>query len=196
MTPIFRSEQRFSVLLDDPAFAFNASHFVAFPPQSAENDATAPPRWLGEPIHGHDFRAVARVEGPLDASGCVVDFLAALRAARDVVSDWNHRLFLARKTPCVEYDFDENSPEIEIVWNGAPSRRRWIFPRDAVVWLDSVNASAEAIAAATLDAWIERLVALRALSFPVETSYRFSLRLTEAPGSVAEVVLEPKVSFD
>ncbi len=187
MSPDFRSERRFSVLLDDPSFAFNASHFVAFPLRSAETVASEPPRWLGEPIHGHDFRAVARVAGPLDDSGCVVDFLAALKAARDVVSNLNYRLFLARKTPCVEYRFDENSPEIEIVWNGAPSRKRWIFPSETVVWLDSVNASAEAIAAATLDAWVERLAALRALAFPVE-AYRFELRLTEAPGSVAEVV--------
>ena len=120
-------QRRFSVLLDDAELTFNAAHFVAFPlpvPGFAgdsftfdaaaqdvlriNNDdilATAAvrspsePAWFGEPIHGHDFRVSVRVEGPRDASGCVLDFVAARRSLLETAATWNHRTILATRAP-------------------------------------------------------------------------------------------------
>lgn len=215
------SLRRFNVSLDDAELTFNASHFVVFPlptpsPElagftfdaSAQNvvrinnvDVLAPvalraassPAWFGEPIHGHDFRVSVRVEGPRDASGCVLDFLAARRTLLELAAAWNHRTILARRTPETEYRELPPTPEnpvgeVVVLWRGAPGFRRWAVPLDTVAWIDAVNASAEELASVFLDRWIEKLVELGALPFPT-TEYRFALRLEETPGAFAEVAL-------
>ena len=221
--PAAYSNYRFAVLVDDPALTFNAAHFVAFPLDkigrairkveiggdnradninsniNANNKVAVvatSSSWVGEPIHGHDFRVSIRVEGPRDASGCVVDFIAAKRALVAAVACRNYRLFLARKTPCVEYVETNPTREnpngtVEICWRGAPAPRRWVVPRDEVFWLDAENASTEEIAARLLDDWLESMEKADAFSFP-PSDYRFTLRLEEAPGTSVEVTLEQK----
>jgi 6-pyruvoyltetrahydropterin/6-carboxytetrahydropterin synthase len=216
------SQRRFSVSLDDAELTFNAAHFVAFPlavPSlnvdsfafdaatrqvvHINNDdvlATATtlrpasePAWIGEPIHGHDFRVSIRVEGPRDASGCVLDFVAARRALLEIAADWNHRTILATRAPETEYREIPPTPdnpvgEIVVLWRGAPEPRRWVLPSDAVAWIDALNASTEELASVLLDYWLEKLVENGALPFPT-AEYRFSLRLEESPGAFAEVAL-------
>ncbi len=210
--------RRFNVSLDDAELTFNASHFVAFPlpvpngdftfDASAQNvvrinnaDVLAPvavrsasaPAWFGEPIHGHDFRISVRVEGPRDASGCVLDFIAARRTLLELAAKWNHRTILARRAPeteCRELPPTPENPvgEVVVLWRGAPEPRRWVLPVDSVAWIDALNASAEELAAVLLDRWIEKLADTGALPFPT-SEYRFALRLEESPGAFAEVAL-------
>ncbi|MBR4834014.1 MAG: 6-carboxytetrahydropterin synthase [Thermoguttaceae bacterium] len=213
--------RRFNVSLDDAELTFNASHFVAFPlpvPSSgiagyafdastqnvarvSNDDVLAPvalrsasaPAWFGEPIHGHDFRISVRVEGPRDASGCVLDFVAARRTLLELAAEWNHRTVLARRAPETEYRELPPTPEnpigeIVVVWRGAPEARRWLLPADSVAWIDAINASTEELASVLLDRWIEKLVEIGALPFPT-SEYRFALRLEESPGAFAEVAL-------
>ncbi|MBR4976234.1 MAG: 6-carboxytetrahydropterin synthase [Thermoguttaceae bacterium] len=215
------SQRRFAVSLDDAELTFNAAHFVAFPlavPASSadsfafdaatqqvvriNNDdvlATAAvrppsePAWFGEPIHGHDFRVSVRVEGPRDASGCVLDFIAARRSLLEIAATWNHRTILATRAPETEYREVSPTPEnpvgeIVVLWRGAPEPRRWVVPSDSVAWLDALNASTEELASALLDRWLEKLVETGALPFPI-SDYRFALRLEESPGAFAEVAL-------
>jgi 6-pyruvoyl-tetrahydropterin synthase len=214
-------QRRFAVSLDDAELTFNASHFVAFPlavpgPDggSFTFDATAQnvvrinndnilatvavrsasePAWFGEPIHGHDFRVSIRVEGPRDAAGCVLDFVAARRSLLEVAAGWNHRTILAARAPETEYREIPPTPdnpvgEIVVLWRGAPEPRRWVIPNDAVAWIDATNASTEELASVLLDCWLEKLLETDALPFPT-SDYRFALRLEESPGAFAEVVL-------
>jgi 6-pyruvoyl-tetrahydropterin synthase len=215
------SQRRFAVSLDDAELTFNAAHFVAFPlavPGSSgdafafdaatqqvvriDNEnvlATATvrspsePAWFGEPIHGHDFRVSIRVEGPRDASGCVLDFVAARRSLLEIAAVWNHRTILATRAPETEYRKIPPTPdnpvgEVVVLWRGAPEPRRWVVPNDAVAWIDALNASTEELASVLLDRWLEKIVELGALPFPT-SEYRFALRLEESPGAFAEVVL-------
>ncbi|MBQ9127836.1 MAG: 6-carboxytetrahydropterin synthase [Thermoguttaceae bacterium] len=214
-------QRRFSVSLDDAELTFNASHFVVFPIETPNSNADAytfdasarqvvrvdaddvlapvalrspsAPAWFGEPIHGHDFRVSLRVEGPRDASGCVLDFVAARRSILEIASTWNHRTILATRAP--ETDYREVAPtpenpvgEIVVLWRGAPEPRRWVVPLDAVAWVDELKASTEELASVFLDRWLEKIVELGALPFPA-SEYRFSLRLEESPGAFAEVAL-------
>lgn len=222
-TPMARrsSQRRFAVSLDDAELTFNAAHFVAFPlavpgPDGGafsfdaatqqvvriNNDdvlATAAvrsasePAWFGEPIHGHDFRVSIRVEGPRDASGCVLDFVAARRSLLEVAAAWNHRTILATRAPETEYREIPPTPdnpvgEVVVLWRGAPEPRRWVVPLDAVAWIDALNASTEELASVLLDYWLEKIVEIGALPFPT-SEYRFTLRLEESPGAFAEVAL-------
>ncbi|MBR2004194.1 MAG: 6-carboxytetrahydropterin synthase [Thermoguttaceae bacterium] len=215
------SQRRFSVSLDDAELTFNAAHFVAFPLAvpgldvdafafdavtqqvvHINNDdvlATAAlrspsePAWFGEPIHGHDFRVSVRVEGPRDASGCVLDFVAARRSLLEIAADWNHRAILATRAPETEYREVAPTPEnpvgeVVVLWRGAPEPRRWVLPLDSVAWIDAINASTEEMASVFLDRWLEKVVELGALPFPT-SEYRFALRLEESPGAFAEVLL-------
>jgi 6-pyruvoyl-tetrahydropterin synthase len=215
------SQRRFAVSLDDAELTFNAAHFVAFPftvPSSDSeafsfdaatkqvvrinnDDVLAPsalrpvsePAWLGEPIHGHDFRVSVRVEGPRDASGCVLDFVAARRSLLEIAEAWNHRTILATRAPETEYQEVAPTPEnptgeLVVLWRGAPAPRRWVVPLDGIAWLDALNASTEELAAVFLDRWLEKLDETNALPFP-PSEYRFTLRLEESPGAFAEVVL-------
>ncbi len=215
------SQRRFAVSLDDAELTFNAAHFVAFPlavpgPNGSafsfdattqevlriNNDdvlATAAvrsasePAWFGEPIHGHDFRVSIRVEGPRDASGCVLDFVAARRALLEIAATWNHRTILATRAPETEYREVAPTPdnpvgEVVVLWRGAPEPRRWVVPNDSVAWIDATNASTEELASVLLDYWLEKIVETGALPFPT-AEYRFSLRLEESPGAFAEVAL-------
>lgn len=215
------SQRRFAVSLDDAELTFNAAHFVAFPlevpgPTGAafSFDATtqevlritnddvlattaarsaSEPAWFGEPIHGHDFRVSIRVEGPRDASGCVLDFVAARRALLEIAATWNHRTILATRAPETEYRKVAPTPdnpvgEVVVLWRGAPEPRRWVVPNDSVAWIDATNASTEELASVLLDYWLEKIVETGALPFPT-SEYRFSLRLEESPGAFAEVAL-------
>ncbi|MBP3556205.1 MAG: 6-carboxytetrahydropterin synthase [Thermoguttaceae bacterium] len=214
-------QRRFSVSLDDAELTFNAAHFVAFPlaVPGVDGDAFAfdaatqqvvhinnddvlatatvrppsEPAWFGEPIHGHDFRVSVRVEGPRDASGCVLDFVAARRSLLEIAAAWNHRTILATRAPETEYREVPPTPEnpvgeVVVLWRGAPEPRRWVVPSDAVAWIDALNASTEELASVLLDYWLEKLDETGALPFPA-SEYRFALRLEESPGAFAEVAL-------
>ncbi|MCF0234159.1 MAG: 6-carboxytetrahydropterin synthase, partial [Thermoguttaceae bacterium] len=149
------AEKRFAVAIDDPELTFNASHFVGFPlPDDDPDVKPSRRRWIGEPIHGHDFRPIFRLEGPLDAAGCVVDFLLAKSAARATVDAWRHKLVLPTRLPGLSVSALESKrfgKTLDIYWRGEPAWRHWVYPADDVVFLDATNASAELIAAAALD---------------------------------------------
>ena len=174
---MFNSEtRRFRVLIDSPDLTFNASHFLSFPTQDAQTP------WLVESLHGHDFRASFAVEGALDASRCVVDFVAARSCALDVLSSFDRRAILARRDSSVEYV--ERIGEVEIRIKGNADRR-WVLPCDCAVWLDATNASTEEIAVRILDKWIDALIQNKALDST--EGRRFLIRLQESPGAFVEV---------
>jgi len=171
------STKRFRVLIDSPDLTFNASHFLSFPTKDADES------WFVEPLHGHDFVASFAVEGALDASRCVVDFVAARSCALEVLRPLDRRAILARRESNVEYV--ERNGEVEIRINRNDDARRWVLPRDCVTWLDSTNASTEEIAARILDDWIDALIQKNALDST--QNRKFFIRLQEAPGSFVEV---------
>lgn len=169
---------KFTVELQSPDFCFRATHFVAFPQPGAAADAPL----VGEPLHEHRFGVSVRLTGPLDASGCVVDFEVARRALLDALAKWDGRVVLARGARRVEYVERPDSDVAEIHWRGLPRRADYEVPLSSVLWLDAVNASTEHIAATLLEEWTTRLC-----DGALDGEYAAALRLEEARGSFVEV---------
>ena len=171
---------KYTIELESPDYSFHATHFVAFPQRGAEDGAP----WYGEPPHEHDFFVSARLSCPLDASDCVVDFIAARRALLDVLARWNNRFLVATNMPCVSYVEKPTEDALEIQWKGAPSRATYTTPLSRVFWINASNASAEIVAGLILVEWLE--------SLPIDFApgvYSATLRLEEALGFFAEASL-------
>lgn len=174
-----KSSARVAVVIDDPSLRFNASHFLSFPVQSD----SALDAWAAEPVHGHDFYIRLRIEGPLDESSCVVDFLAVIRAIKTIARDWDHDLILARNTRGAR--FITSGDKTTILYEVAP-KLQYTVPTDSIRWLDGSNVSAEEIALELLAELLEKFDSEGLLYFERD-AYRFELRLEEAPGCYVEV---------
>ncbi|MBP5622512.1 MAG: 6-carboxytetrahydropterin synthase [Thermoguttaceae bacterium] len=148
-----RVQIKHAVRLDDPSLRFNASHAIFY--------IDADGKIAREPEHRHDFRASLRVEGPLDKTCCVVDFLVVQKTLRDVLDGWNDSRIVARS----DKSADDADPK------GAKIRR-----------VDASNATTEAIAAAILVEFLQRLVEAKGAAEDSVDQYAFTLCLEEAPG--------------
>ena len=156
---ISRSDVQFSVVLDDPSFRFNALHALTF--RDAQGRAQT------EPLHGHDFRAILKISGPLDETGCVVDFVATSRVLRETLDAWNYKLVATKDSRVASRD-DRADANVKLV--------------------DARNPSTEEIALNLLDEFLERF---RNRIKREIASFSFVLRLEEAPGCAVEVVFRP-----
>lgn len=152
-----RVQIKHAVRLDDPSLRFNASHAIFY--IGADGKITR------EPEHRHDFHASLRIEGPLDETCCVVDFLLVQKTLREALDGWNGARIVARSDKTA----DDSAPK------GAKIRR-----------VDATNATTEAIAAAILLEFLQRLVEAKGAAEDRVDQYAFTLSLEEAPGCFAE----------
>ena len=152
-----RVQIKHAVRLDDPSLRFNASHAIVY--------IGADGKIAREPEHRHDFRASLRIEGPLDETCCVVDFLVVQKTLRDVLAGWNDSRIVARA----------EHPTVDAARKDAKIRR-----------VDATNATTETIAAAILVEFLQRLVEAKGVSERDVERYSFTLSLEEAPGCFAE----------
>lgn len=120
--------ENYCVRLTKDYLVFCAAHFVTY-----QGDVC-------EPLHGHNFRVSAEIEGPLDRDYFVVDFVAALAILRELVTALDHRVLLPTKHDLIHVREDETS--VEAVF----ADRRWVFPRGDCVLLPVENTSSELLA--------------------------------------------------
>jgi len=108
---------------------FSAAHFITL-----QNGS------LCERLHGHNYRVAVEVSGPLDASQCVIDFIAVrdLLATLTVLLD--HHVLLPTNSPHIVVTANETS--VDVVFQD----RRWVFPRGDCVLLPLENTTAEKLA--------------------------------------------------
>ena len=165
----------FAVEICDESLTFNAMHFVAFASRERPNVRVA------EPLHGHDFKASARIEGELDKDECVLDFVAAKEALARALAIFDHRVLLARFA--TETQYCERDGEVEILFD---ARARWVAPAASVLWLDAAVATTERVAERALDEWRKELRRVGLVGAD-ERRLRAILRLQESPGVFAVV---------
>ena len=146
---------------------FKARHAVAFPKNQNEPDGS----WFREDFHWHDFHVSAKIVGPLDVAGCVVDFRVALAALKELLAKLDGRAIVSRA----------NQPA-----NG----ENLASSADRIVRLERENASAEIIAEELLKAWLKKL------DFDPQKRYSVSLSLEEEPGCFAEVEMDTEEVAD
>lgn len=139
---------------------FAAAHFVTF-----DGDKI-------EPLHGHNYRTAAAVEGDLDENSYVANFSILKRALRDVCDRLDHHLLLPSDNPLLDI---RREGEAFVVHGGGKSYR---FPADDVVQLPIRNTTSELLAewiAGQVEAALRSAGALRpgllALVVEVEESF-------------------------
>ncbi len=79
----------FRVRIEKDYTVFCAGHFITYDGHECE------------PLHGHNYRAAAALEGPLDENAYVFDFTRLKRALRAIVDRLDHRMLLPTKSALI-----------------------------------------------------------------------------------------------
>jgi 6-pyruvoyltetrahydropterin/6-carboxytetrahydropterin synthase len=93
-----------------------------------------------EPLHGHNYRAAAALEGPLDENAYVFDFTRLKRALRAVVDRLDHRMLLPTESALIRVT--QSGDEVHAAYRD----KRYVFPLSDVVLLPIANTTAEMLA--------------------------------------------------
>jgi 6-pyruvoyltetrahydropterin/6-carboxytetrahydropterin synthase len=122
MTPTY------SVRVTKDTLVFSAAHFITFGDNVCER------------LHGHNYRVVGEVRGPLGPQQYVIDFIALRDALAAIVAELDHRMLLPTGHPTIQVAVDEREALVTF------EDRRWIFPRTDCVLLPIANTTAELLA--------------------------------------------------
>lgn len=120
--------EHYSVRVTKDTLVFSAAHFITF----GDN--------ICERLHGHNYRVLGEIRGPLEANHYVVDFIALRDALAALVAELDHRMLLPTGHPTIHVTFDDR--EVLVTF----AERRWIFPRGDCVLLPVQNTTTELIA--------------------------------------------------
>ncbi|MBI3242926.1 MAG: 6-carboxytetrahydropterin synthase [Chloroflexi bacterium] len=122
------SRESFKVRVTKDYTVFCAGHFVTYNGDKLE------------PLHGHNYRAAAVVEGKLNEDNYVVDFIVLKRLLREICNRLDHKMLLATNNPLLDISQNETSFTVR------HHERIYVFPREDVTQLPIPNTTAERIA--------------------------------------------------
>jgi 6-pyruvoyltetrahydropterin/6-carboxytetrahydropterin synthase len=120
------SEFRVRVEKDNTVFC--AGHFITYEGH------------LCEPLHGHNYRVAAGIEGPLDENFYVFDFSRLKRMLKAVVDRLDHRMLLPAES--LRIKVERTGQEVVASYKD----KRYVFPASDVVLLPIPNTTAEMLA--------------------------------------------------
>jgi 6-pyruvoyltetrahydropterin/6-carboxytetrahydropterin synthase len=119
---------QYRVRIEKDYTVFCAGHFITYDGHECE------------PLHGHNYRAAAALEGPLDENAYVFDFTRLKRALKAVVDRLDHRTLLPTKSALIR--MRQAGVEVEAIYRN----KRYVFPASDVVLLPIPNTTAEMLA--------------------------------------------------
>jgi len=119
---------QYRVRIEKDYTVFCAGHFITYDGHECE------------PLHGHNYRAAAALEGPLDENAYVFDFTRLKRALKAVIDRLDHRMLLPTKSALIRVA--QSGAEIQATYRD----KRYIFPLSDVVLLPIPNTTAEMLA--------------------------------------------------
>jgi 6-pyruvoyltetrahydropterin/6-carboxytetrahydropterin synthase len=119
---------QYRVRIEKDYTVFCAGHFITYDGHECE------------PLHGHNYRAAAALEGPLDENAYVFDFTRLKRALKAVVDRLDHRMLLPTKSALIRVA--QSGAEIQATYRD----KRYVFPLSDVVLLPIPNTTAEMLA--------------------------------------------------
>lgn len=131
--------ERYRVRLDKEAFVFSAAHFITYNGN------------ICEPLHGHNYRVICEVTGPLDENQYVVDFIALRDTLQAITRELDHHVLLPTEHPRIRVAADDREVTASF------GERRWVFPRADCVLLPMANTTAELLARYIAQRLIEAL---------------------------------------
>lgn len=120
----------FHVAVAKDYLVFPAAHFITFAGHRCE------------PLHGHNYRVSARLEGSVDEE-CwyVVDFSAVKETLRTLCAELDHKMLLPMQNPKLR--IEEKAGAVHVAFEGAP---RYVFPREECALLPIPNTTVEMLA--------------------------------------------------
>jgi 6-pyruvoyltetrahydropterin/6-carboxytetrahydropterin synthase len=107
---------------------FCAGHFITYEGHQCE------------PLHGHNYRVAAGIEGPLDENFYVFDFTRLKRLLKTVVDRLDHRMLLPGRSERIAVRQDGEAVVATY------QDKRYVFPASDVVVLPIQNTTAELLA--------------------------------------------------
>jgi 6-pyruvoyltetrahydropterin/6-carboxytetrahydropterin synthase len=119
---------QYRVRIEKDYTVFCAGHFITYDGHECE------------PLHGHNYRAAASLEGSLDENAYVFDFTKLKRALRGIVDRLDHRMLLPTKSTLIRVT--QSDAEVEARYRD----KRYVFPSSDVVLLPISNTTAEMLA--------------------------------------------------
>ncbi len=91
-------------------------------------------------LHGHSYIVRIRLEGDLDESGMVMDFVVIKKKLRSMISEMDHKVLLPSASKIVK--IEEKDGSVEVTSCG----KRYVFPSEDVLLLDIPTTTAEEMA--------------------------------------------------
>ena len=120
--------ERFHVRVTKDYLVFCSGHFISYEGDKCER------------LHGHNYRTAVELEGALDASFYVFDFVTLKRRTKAITDELDHRMMLPTRNPVIHLDAGPKSVRVRY------KDREWVFPRDDCVLLPIENTTAELLA--------------------------------------------------
>lgn len=124
--------ETFHVRVAKERMVFSSAHFITY-----DGDRC-------EPLHGHNYRVAAEVEGRLDENHYVIDFILLRNALQELVDQLDHRVLLPTEHPAICVT-TANGPYGQET-TASHGERRWVFPKEDCVLLPIPNTTAEQLA--------------------------------------------------
>ena len=152
----------YSVRIAGDNLIYSAAHFIMLP------------GGICEPLHGHNFRVAVELSGPLDESGCVIDFVVLLQIMKSILAEIDHAVLLPTRHPAIQVSAGADEVEVRV------AARRWVFPRPECRLLPVVSTTVELMA----DYLAQRLLATLA-DRGIARPQRLWIELEESPGCSA-----------
>lgn len=118
---------RFEVRVSKDYLVFAAGHFITYSGQC-------------ESLHGHNYRASVVVEGDVDENHYVFDFVTLKKIMREIVGELDHKMLLPEHNPRLELSEEGGSVSVRY------RDRKYLFPREDVVFVPVPNTTAEMLA--------------------------------------------------
>jgi 6-pyruvoyltetrahydropterin/6-carboxytetrahydropterin synthase len=88
-------------------------------------------------LHGHSYIVRARLEGDIDETGMIMDFVGIKKALKSIADEMDHKTLLPRNTDNVRVKCTEKEAEV------TTCGKRYVFPIEDIVILDVDITTAE-----------------------------------------------------
>ncbi len=120
--------ETFTVRVSKDHLVFCCAHFITYDGDTCER------------LHGHNYRATAEVEGPLDENHYVFDFIALKNLMQRITDELDHHVLLPTTSELIKVEVTDRQVRARF------ADREWLFPREDCVLLPIANTTAELLA--------------------------------------------------
>lgn len=118
----------FTIRVEQDYLKFSCAHWLLFCGGECES------------VHGHNYRASVELEGALDETGYVFDFVTLKRVARGICDQLSHHVLLAAENRDLKVHQAGDTVE------AAYKSKRYAFPAEDVILLPITNTTVEQLA--------------------------------------------------